>query len=106
MNTDDFVSWAMSPERTVEERFGVERAIEWGTVLERQQRGDPNHENWARKREIQNARRLNPAYEPKLNADEVRRGDIGLRTRNSYPNVSHQDRPMRDIGWIRFFPHF
>lgn len=96
----------MSPERTVEERFGVEKAIEWGIALERGQRGLNDTLSWEQKRDIQKARRLNPAYESDFSAEEVQQGAVGLRVRTAYANHSYQDRPVRDVSWLRFFPHF
>jgi hypothetical protein len=96
----------MSPERTVEERFGIEKAVEWGVILERNRRGLAARYNWEQLREIHKARRLNPAYVPVLDRDEVRSGDAGLRLRKEYSTHGYQDRPMRDLGWLRFFPDF
>ena len=104
-NTEDFVQWAMAPERTLEERCAIEKAVEWGVMIDHAQRNVPEQYNWQEKREIHNARRLNPAYEPALNADMVRSGEAGLRLRKEHSTLSYQDRPMRDLGWLRFFPH-
>ena len=105
-DTDEFVSWAMAPERTLEERFAVEKAIEWGVRLDRIERKLPDPHNWEREREIQDARRLNPAYVPQLKPDDLHSGAAGLRLRKDYSTISHRDRPMRDLKWLRFFPHF
>lgn len=100
------MQWALASERTLEERCAIEKAVEWGVTLDETRRQMPHEHTWQEKHEIHNARRLNPAYEPALNAEVVRSGETGLRLRKEYSTNSYQDRPMRDLGWLRFFPQF
>ncbi len=104
--SDDFVDWALAPERTLEERCSLEKAVEWGVMMDRGHRQLPHNINWEKQHEMRNARRLNPAYEPRLDPDTLRSGAAGLRRRTDYSGLGYQDRPTRDLSWLRFFPQF
>lgn len=102
---DEFITWALSPDRDVEEAFFVERLAEFSHDRRESQKRLPktdDDEKQARAR----ARGLNPAYEPELTEKQVKlvAAVLGESTELAMGGRDG-DRPIRDMKALRFFPH-
>ena len=102
--SDDFISYSMSPERSREERFAVLRVVEalWHQAKIARNPDEPYVQRPAR--EECEYRRLNPAWEPVLVREEVAAVAAIVETGTMLMLHSHSDRPLRDVGVLRFFP--
>jgi Leucine-rich repeat (LRR) protein len=101
---DDFAAWACDPKRSLEERFGVEILIERTHGLWRNQQGLPHEYNAQADQLRQKERSLNPAYEPQYTREAAGRAQEVLSQLKSFDNGYFDDRPLRDISFIRFCP--
>ena len=101
---NDFITYAMSPERSREERFAVLRVVEslWHQA---QIAVDPERLYVARPtQEEKNYRRLNPAWDPVLVREEVVAVAAIVEKAGMLMLTSSSDRPLRDLGVLRFLP--
>ena len=103
---DDFVAWALSPDRTPEEAYCAERLVEqgrlfWPSSSPRRRPGLAPREQ-VRKRK----RRLNPAHRAQLEEGEVRCAADKLMMMDRLELDSVSDRPLRDLSGLRFLLHF
>lgn len=96
---EDFISWSLAPERTLEERFTTLLLVE---QLSGMRQGEPN----AAGQERRQTRRLNPAYEPVLDERWVRKAAEKLEgiTHWSAGSGGTYDRVVRDLEVLRFLP--
>ncbi len=102
--SNNFITYAMSPERSREERFAVLRVVEclWPQV---ERARDPEAVMVLRPgREERDYRRLNPAWEPVLVREEVEAVAALAEKAGAMMLSSASDRPLRDLGVLRFFP--
>src|SRR6185503_5635033 len=103
---DDFVAWALSPDRTLEEAYCAERLVEQGRLFwpssGPRRRPELDRQQQERKRK----RRLNPAHRAELEEGEVRCAAEKLLMMDRLDLDSGSDRPVRDISGLRFFSHF
>ncbi|MBE2287244.1 MAG: hypothetical protein IAE77_27565 [Prosthecobacter sp.] len=102
---DDFLTWATDSSRTLEERFGILRLVE--CVYSRYYRGpDKRPVNYEAERHRLEDRRYNAVFEPVWDDEDLRLA-AGLLPQvleidlHQYSN----DRPLRDLGFLRFVPH-
>jgi hypothetical protein len=99
-----FADWACDPRRGLEERFGAEILIESTRSL------------WNRKHNIQEPldfearmlrakqRSLDPAYEPRFTREQALRAQEVLPELKEIHADHLDDRPLRDISFLRFCP--
>lgn len=103
-NTEEFVAWACDRGRTLEERYGVVRLIEATRHYWQRKHGIVEPTDIHAEIERQKRRGLDPTYKPKYT-----RAEAG-RVAEVIPEVLHlsfhgtNDRPLRDISFLRFFP--
>lgn len=103
VDTEAFVNWALSGERTLEERYTTELVVEKGVDRWNSQRGVFNVHKFDQMRERQRQRALNPAYEPQFSEESVRRAAEGLALIKEWSEFcSHDDRPVRDMAVFGF----
>lgn len=100
----DFITWALSPDRTIEEAYLAERIVENGIVAWRAKRKDYRFENWEASKERARARRLNPAHRLRLGEENVKKTAEMLPEMKRLDLACHDDRPVRDLSGLRFFP--
>ena len=99
MTEPDFVSWALSPQRSLEEAFCAELLVELG---QNAPSGSGSSES---QREHQRRRRLNPAHRAVLDPRAAHRAAQGLPAlREIYHWAQGDDRPLRDLSGLRFCP--
>lgn len=103
--TNRFFDWAQDPSRTLEERFGIVRLME--EVYQHHYRGeDRENLDWRVMQQVREARKFNPAYDPRPDARKLR------ATADLLPQVEElrletslrDDRPLRDIAVLAFLP--
>jgi hypothetical protein len=99
MTEPDFVSWALSPERSLEEAFCAELLVDFG-------RNAPSGSASSDcQREHQRRRRLNPAHRAVLDPHAVHRAAQNLASlREIHHWTQGEDRPLRDLSGLRFCP--
>jgi len=104
---DEFVSWALGPERTIEEAFCAEILIDQGLVQWKSNNkiDDPDRYNFEVKREYHRRRRLNPAHRRVWSDVEVTRAAEFIPGFTKVDHWTHgEDRPLRDLSALRFCP--
>lgn len=103
-SADAFYAWATDPSRTLEERYGILQLLEF--VYARHYRGEdkPSH-NYQADQRRREARRFNPAYQPVIDPQRVRLVASLLPQVQSVDfNHYNNDRPIRDLSFLRFLP--
>lgn len=103
---DDFVAWALSPDRTLEEAYCAERLVEQGRLYWPSSNSRRRPELSPQEQERKKKRRLNPAHRVKLEEAAVCCAAEKLMMMDQLNLDSESDRPMRDISGLRFFSHF
>ncbi len=101
---EEFIAWALGPERTLEEAYGAERIVELGDRQWSIANGQP-HPSYEQRAKFAKKRRQNPAHRAKLDPAIVARAAEKLSTMTDFSIDSHDDRPLRDLSGLRFFPH-
>jgi hypothetical protein len=100
-----FQQWALDPARTNDELFTVEILLEWGRVVWGWKHQQPKMPDWDKEQAHRKERRLNPAYRPQIKRDYLDATiEIWADIKKFY-YTSWDDRPMRNIEALRFFPH-
>ena len=100
---NEFIAWALRPERTLEEAYCAERLVEEGYLHWRRLNGD-EFRSGIQPSASAKQRRLNPAHRVKLNNTILARAAEALASMTCLSLDAHQDRPLRDIHALRFFP--
>ncbi len=103
-NAAEFVEWALHPDRTVEERFGIEILLERAEPHCLRKEGLPPVFNYEADRIRHKARNLDPAYQPVLKRARVERAAGIFETITNLSVGDYQDRPIRDVSFLRFCP--
>jgi hypothetical protein len=103
---DDFIAWALSPDRTLEEAYCAERLVEQGRLYWPSSNPGRRPESSPQEQERKKKRRLNPAHRVQLEEAEVCCAVEKLLMMDRLDLDSESDRPMRDISGLRFFCHF
>jgi hypothetical protein len=101
---EDFKEWALDPKRTNEELFTLELLLEKGRVVWGWKHKNYGHDDWDAKRAHSEERRLNPAYRAVVNREYL---DCTVEIWEKFTDFSPNqwnDRPVRDISALRFFP--
>jgi hypothetical protein len=102
---EDFKKWALEPTRTNDELFTVELIIEWGRVVWGWKHQQPKMHDWDKEQAHRKERRLNPAYRPQLNREYLDATVEVWSEMTKLHYMSWEDRPIRDLSALRFFPH-
>ncbi|MBX7209384.1 MAG: hypothetical protein K1X78_13785 [Verrucomicrobiaceae bacterium] len=97
-NGEAFIEWALAGERTVEERFST-------LVLVEHLAREYKYWTWEQRRLTWEARRYNPAWEPELDAAEVRKAAEKLDALKTLSLQNHDDRLVRSLEVLRFLPN-
>ncbi len=103
----EFVAWTMAPERTADEAFLAEILIEEGLVQwkVREKIEIPDRYDWDLRRERFRRRRLNPAHRRIWSEIDVKRAAEFVVGFTKFEHWTHgEDRPVRDLGALRFCP--
>jgi hypothetical protein len=106
MSQNDFVSWALSPDRTQEEAYCAELLVDFGMTHWRFKNNQPRPLSIPQEIEAKKRRKLNPAHRVKLKREDVERAAAMLPLLKSLRLETHDDRPLRDLSGLRFFTHF
>lgn len=102
-NANDFMQWVSDPARINDELFTVEILLE----AARGSSGWPFsyvESGWQAQRERARARGSNPAYRPALHRDELQALIDRADSVKYCSGADGEDRPMRDLKALRFFP--
>lgn len=102
----DFVRWALSPERTIDEAFWAEILVEHALpVWKRNHKIETPYERWEEKRERYRKRRLNPAHRAVLSEVDVMRAAEVMPTLTELDHMARgDDRTFHDLSGLRFCP--
>ncbi|MFT3782577.1 MAG: hypothetical protein QM790_11235 [Nibricoccus sp.] len=103
---EEFAAWVREPSRTNEELFLAELLIEEGHGVWRRITKAP----WSRTdfdalAAHRKRRMLNPAYRAKLNREKLAHTVEAWAEMDEISNHVYEDRPVRDLSALRFFPH-
>lgn len=101
---EEFIAWALSPERTLEEAYCAERIVEDGYMHWSMANGQ-GMPPWDARHKLAKKRRQNPAHRTTLDPVVVRRAAEKLSAIDNIDLSSWDDRPIRDLSALRFFPH-
>jgi hypothetical protein len=102
---EEFQQWALDPARTNDELFTVEILLEWGRVVWGWKHQQPKMPDWDKEQAHRKERRLNPAYRPQIKRDFLDATIEVWAEVKKFHYTSWEDRPMRNIEALRFFPH-
>jgi hypothetical protein len=100
----DFADWACAPERSLEERFGAEFIIESTRMIWNRKHDIQEMPNYEADRLRRKARGLDPAYEPRYTRKDALRAQEVLPDVTTIHSSYSDDRPLRDISFVRFCP--
>lgn len=99
------MTWAEDPARTLEERYGILRLVEY-TWHYCYRSPDKPMLDWQAMRKAKEKRFYNPAYQPRIDLWQLR------VTANLLPEVTRlafephtEDRPVRDLSFLAFLPN-
>jgi len=107
MDSEDFIRWALDDARTVEERYTtellVEQGVNWWNSRHKIYRSLSLEQISERNRQ----RQLNPAYDPRYTEEDVH------KAAEAWPGIKdwwcsywgYNQRPIRDLKVLGFFPH-
>lgn len=105
MDSGDFLAWAFDTSRTVEERLTVEMLVEDNVLVWHLKHQTGRDRSWQEQGERKRQRYLNPGYEPSYLAEDLERAWEILQERKFWHrSASYQDRLIRDLQVLRFFP--
>jgi len=104
MKPEDFIGWALDPNRSIEEAYFAELVTEQGYDAWCTKHIKGWYRNWEERAEKHRKRRLNPAHRVQLEPQEVERAVLMLAEHNYLGLANSQERPVRDITGLRFFP--
>jgi hypothetical protein len=105
MDTEAFVRWALDDARTVEERYMTELIVEQGVQAWKWRQKIYERESYEESSARRRQRALNPAYQSKYSEQSLRRtAEAWAEVKQFHDYSSHDDRPIRDIQALRFFP--
>lgn len=100
-----FRSWALDPARTLEQLCTLEVFLKWGRVVWGWKHNDQEMPDWNRDAAKRKERRENPAYRPKIDPLAVERTAEVWDRIDKWSSSNHDDRPMRNLDVLRFFPN-
>jgi hypothetical protein len=99
----DFVAWALDPQRTLEEAFFAEIVVELGVEKWEQKRNIYRRTDWDVRHERGRGRRLNPAHRARLKREDVEKTAEILPEFTYFSYYCYDyDRPIRDLSGLRF----
>jgi hypothetical protein len=102
---EEFQHWTLDPGRTNDELFTVELLLEWGRIVWGWKHQQPKMHDWDREHAHRKERRLNPAYRPQINREYLAYTVEIWADLKKLHYASWEDRPIRNLDAIRFFPH-
>lgn len=102
--SEGFAEWACHPERTVEERYGVQLLVEQLSAAWKERIGPAAKTNYEADRARRKERMLDPAYQPDYTREEVEQTAAALSHLKTFRDSGFDDRPLRDISVFRFCP--
>ncbi len=100
----DFAVWACDPGRSLEEKFGAQILIEITLGLWSVGRDKDYRASYEAEVEAKRKRSFNPAYQPHFSPADAARTAERLATMKTFDNGSLDDRPLRDLSFLRFCP--
>lgn len=99
----EFMQWVSDPARTTDELFMVE------VILEEARGSDwpfaYTNNDFDARMERARERKMNPAYRPALHLDELQHLIERVEAVRHSSGAYGEDRPIRDLAALRFFPH-
>lgn len=102
--SDDFLTWARDPGRTLEERYGLLRLVEFA-IHRYGPRDDKAYLDFDRIRKMREARRFNPAYSPTIDDAKL---EITARHLAEIEALDldewGDERPIRNLDFLAFMP--
>ncbi len=105
MDTEAFVAWALDDARTVEERYTTELLLELGMTRWKSRHKIHEPFNYDAIAERDRQRAFNPAYDPRYTEQTLRRcAEVFPDIKEWSQFCSHDERPIRDLQVLRFFP--
>ncbi|HEY5298092.1 MAG TPA: hypothetical protein VIK59_09200 [Verrucomicrobiae bacterium] len=105
MDTESFIHWALDDARNVEERYTVELLLEAGIARWNSKYHVHDFPSLEERMEKNRRRALNPAYEPDYSERDVRRAaEIFPELKSWWHSRGHEERPLRDVKALTFFP--
>ena len=100
---DAFIQWALDPARTVEEQYVVEcmvpTAMSWWRHQQKLPPVPTDMEKWQADKK---QRKLNPAYRPTLNPEDVKCAAHGIDLPTWLNLGDSDDRPIRTLAGVQF----
>jgi hypothetical protein len=102
---EEFQNWALDPARTNDELFTVELLLEWGRIVWGWKHQQPKIHDWDREHAHRKERRLNPAYRTQINREFLAYTIEIWEDFKKLHYMSWEDRPIRNLEALRFFPH-
>lgn len=100
----NFAAWACDPRRTLEERFGAELLIEHTLGLWRNKHGIKVETNYQAEQLRLKERSLDPAHQPDYSREDAGHAEEVLPEFKKFCLSFHDDRPLRDLSFLRFCP--
>ena len=100
----NFAAWACDPRRTLEERFGAELLIEHTLGLLRDKHGIKVETNYQAEQLRLKERSLDPAHQPDYSREDAGHAEEVLPEFKKFCLPFHDDRPLRDLSFLRFCP--
>ncbi len=105
MDTEGFVQWAMAKERTLEERFTIERMVEYYAQQWQIRHRPGKYERWEVTQERKRQRKFNPAYQPVFTELDLRHAaESLLPAKELLTSYGGEDRPLADWSILRWLP--
>ena len=102
--SDDFLHWARDSARTLEERFGILRFME-AAYVQHYRGPDKVGGDWKASMILREKRRFDAAFRPVLDEKRLRLvADLLPDIMSLDLGSSSDDRPLRDLGVLRFLP--
>jgi hypothetical protein len=106
MNQEAFITWALDPARTVEERFTVEMLVENMLGFWHVKHKTGYYEGYEIRMERDRQRYFNPAYVPAYSETDLRHAaEVWPERKFWWVSLPYQRRPIRDVSALRFLTH-
>ncbi|MEY2881929.1 MAG: hypothetical protein RLZZ15_4309 [Verrucomicrobiota bacterium] len=101
----EFRTWSLAPGRTADELFTVELLLERARLVWGLRHREPDPAPHAEHVAHQERRAANPAYRPRLDRARLDRAVEVWAALDALESPAWDDRPVRDLSALRFFPH-
>src|SRR5438093_10774905 len=105
MAANDFIQWALDPARPVEEAYVAECLLGPALGRWRYEHKVSVPFDWEKISAARKQRKLNPAYRPTLDPQDVKRAAECLSSVESLNLGNSDDRPIRLLAGIEFVPN-